>query len=800
MNKRKQQEAEENETLQYVWDADNNRWVLQEQEKERKFFSIQATTRQDNHERDHQWRFERKKILGQQSSKKNKHEESLAEHFPSLGDKSAPPPPVKKAKQEVVKRTSTNPWNRTSTENKATPGKDDSNPWGQTVELNVQLRMEANNEKKEEMTWKTKKRSIKLKETKIEPEIVQKTDDGAEASEVVMSHLFDLALKNRKPKKGALLVRNKIDENKKALAKQRAAIQAKDPKAHRRQIMDDGTFGKQKRFRRGSKRKPTKMKKIIKNERHVKLVHSILESLVHKVWLEKEGLEELSLKKKYKPSKEQKRSIRLRITLKGWFTKEKLETRTEYMKEAVSSILAIPVDRVSYTDTWQKEVEDIPENSAQTTLVACMALTVLEAEPSKAIVELLRSEEGQRKLTVAFKKRQVNMDVQNITCEVFTEKTLQSNKAARKRQRMRNTLRKELPDEFVIAERLVNLHCGDPTIKIFQPRVRGYVDQILSPSLNKLVKELLEKLIQFFKNAKQKAKGNVKTQRRVCCGLREVLKLAKFSDINGIIVAPNIEKIETQQGLDDMVLSIIKEARERNIPVTFALSRKKLGDCLWVKSRVSAVAVIDVSGAHDVWSKILNLTRSLREQYKMSKFDFMATTMSLKDLNWGSHMNEKLAAIEMPQLQDQVQIRRKQDGDAEKKRTKKKRRRPRKKKKKAASSENHPKEQRRRKERKLPRQKYQGRGKDMSPPNQRLPQFFKQGFVQYSVGPQFSKISKQGPAPVTAPPMTEFEPVVGYETYGEEVPMNQQHFQYFGHYGVAYPQQQNSMYYNGAAS
>merc|ERR1719461_1282376 len=146
-------------------------------------------------------------------------------------------------------------------------------------------------------------------------------------------------------------------------------------------------------------------------------------------------------------------------------------------------------------------------------------------------------------------------------------------------------------------------------------------------------------------------------------------------------------------------------------------------------------------------------------------------------------MNEKLAAIETPQLQDQVQIRRKQDGDVEKKRTKKKRRRPRKKKKKAARSENHPKEQRRRKERKLPRQKYQGRGKDMSPPNQRLPQFL-----------------KQGPAPVTAPPMTEFEPVVGYETYGEEVPMNQQHFQYFGHYGVAYPQQQNSMYYNGAAS
>merc|ERR550532_1657266 len=119
------------------------------------------------------------------------------------------------------------------------------------------------------------------------------------------------------------------------------------------------------------------------------------------------------------------------------------------------------------------------------------------------------------------------MDVQNITCEICTEKTIESTKAARKRQRLRTMLRKESPDDFVTAERFVNLHCGDSSVKVFQPRVREYVDQTLSPKLNKVVKEMLIKLIQFFKNAKNRSKNVVK--RRVCCGLREVLKLSKFA-------------------------------------------------------------------------------------------------------------------------------------------------------------------------------------------------------------------------------------------------------------------------------
>jgi len=44
-----------------------------------------------------------------------------------------------------------------------------------------------------------------------------------------------------------------------------------------------------------------------------------------------------------------------------------------------------------------------------------------------------------------------------------------------------------------------------------------------------------------------------------------------------VVVAPNIEHIEAEGGLDDLLTSILTQAEASNIPIVFALSRKKLG-------------------------------------------------------------------------------------------------------------------------------------------------------------------------------------------------------------------------------
>ena len=58
---------------------------------------------------------------------------------------------------------------------------------------------------------------------------------------------------------------------------------------------------------------------------------------------------------------------------------------------------------------------------------------------------------------------------------------------------------------------------------------------------------------------------------------REVAKAVKLRKAKTVVVAPNIEQIESEGGLDDLLGSILKQADEFGLPVVFALSRKKMG-------------------------------------------------------------------------------------------------------------------------------------------------------------------------------------------------------------------------------
>lgn len=61
----------------------------------------------------------------------------------------------------------------------------------------------------------------------------------------------------------------------------------------------------------------------------------------------------------------------------------------------------------------------------------------------------------------------------------------------------------------------------------------------------------------------------------LCC--REVAKAVKLRRAKTIVVAPNIEQIESEGGLDDLLGNILSQAEAAGLPVVFALSRKKMG-------------------------------------------------------------------------------------------------------------------------------------------------------------------------------------------------------------------------------
>lgn len=103
-------------------------------------------------------------------------------------------------------------------------------------------------------------------------------------------------------------------------------------------------------------------------------------------------------------------------------------------------------------------------------------------------------------------------------------------------------------------------------------------------------------------------------RRRLLFGLREVAKSVDARTSKVVVIAPNIEKIESEGGLDDRVRQIIADAREKDVPVIFALTKRRIGKALGIQA-VSIVSVLDYNGADEEFKRALTLAADGRALY-----------------------------------------------------------------------------------------------------------------------------------------------------------------------------------------
>jgi ribosomal protein L7Ae-like RNA K-turn-binding protein len=92
-----------------------------------------------------------------------------------------------------------------------------------------------------------------------------------------------------------------------------------------------------------------------------------------------------------------------------------------------------------------------------------------------------------------------------------------------------------------------------------------------------------------------------------CC--REVAKAVRLRKACTVVVAPNIEQIESEGGLDDLLSSILSQAQEASIPIVFALSRKKLGQVPHMPQCPLALSSSLDCGMSSAWSSMCGLCR-----------------------------------------------------------------------------------------------------------------------------------------------------------------------------------------------
>lgn len=149
--------------------------------------------------------------------------------------------------------------------------------------------------------------------------------------------------------------------------------------------------------------------------------------------------------------------------------------------------------------------------------------------------------------------------------------------------------------------------------------IREYVDQVIDANLDTAVTELLNQLAKFQTKLFEQDPVKAAQKRRFQCGLREVMKSAKRGKLKLVVIAPNIDKIEADGGLDDMVGEVVAAARESGTPIAFALNRMRLGKAVSNRHKISAIGVINPDGAYTEYKQVLQLIDEAKAKWHASK-------------------------------------------------------------------------------------------------------------------------------------------------------------------------------------
>eukprot|EP00271_Cylindrocystis_brebissonii_P017460 TRINITY_DN4552_c0_g2_i1.p2 TRINITY_DN4552_c0_g2~~TRINITY_DN4552_c0_g2_i1.p2 ORF type:complete len:131 (-),score=28.59 TRINITY_DN4552_c0_g2_i1:1577-1969(-) len=105
-------------------------------------------------------------------------------------------------------------------------------------------------------------------------------------------------------------------------------------------------------------------------------------------------------------------------------------------------------------------------------------------------------------------------------------------------------------------------------------------------------------------------------KRRLVVGLREVLRAARSKRAKTILLAPNIEEITSEGGLDCAVEKIAAQAAAHEIPVVFALTRNRIAQVFGRRAHMSAVAICDFDGANSLHKELLRLAEAGRQEWQ----------------------------------------------------------------------------------------------------------------------------------------------------------------------------------------
>lgn len=143
-------------------------------------------------------------------------------------------------------------------------------------------------------------------------------------------------------------------------------------------------------------------------------------------------------------------------------------------------------------------------------------------------------------------------------------------------------------------------------------RPRPYVTQGLDDDLDHQVAILLLHLRRL-SDRQRIIEPAASAKRRLVVGLKEVARSVRQGRVKCVVVAPDIEEMaDSGAGVDERVREIVCECYKQDTPVVFALSRSRIGRAFGKSLRMSALAILDVTGVGELYGNILERSYAQR--------------------------------------------------------------------------------------------------------------------------------------------------------------------------------------------
>lgn len=140
---------------------------------------------------------------------------------------------------------------------------------------------------------------------------------------------------------------------------------------------------------------------------------------------------------------------------------------------------------------------------------------------------------------------------------------------------------------------------------------------MLSPELCKNAEILLDNLFQYQRRAHFENPNKGLMNLRYVVGFREVKKYVECNKIKLVLIAPDIEKIEGPQGLDELVDNLKSLCVQKNLLYAFALKKRFIGYLLHKKAPISCIGIINYNGMDDTFNSIKENITEARNEYTL---------------------------------------------------------------------------------------------------------------------------------------------------------------------------------------